>query len=823
MRMAVSTSPHFQQHAPQTARGLIIRSFLIAGLFSPAFNTAACAELVVSPATVTLDGPESTQQVLVSRRLPGQPATDVTRQVRYQVLNGAIAQIDETGLLGPRAEGTTELVVHFEGEEARVPLKISGIIQPTPVSFEQQMIPLLTKAGCNSGGCHGKAEGQNGFKLSIFGFDTEADYQSLVSESRGRRIRSSAPSDSLLYTKATARVSHGGGKRLTEDSLAARRLLRWIAEGAQFQTHAVPPVTSITVEPPELVLAPGGVQQLRVLAHDESGQARCVTAETDFESNAPTIASVDRRGGIQAGSNPGEAAILVRYLGHVAVCRITIPRSGVPFTRPAEANFIDRDVWNKLQHLGIPASELTDDGTFLRRVYLDTIGTLPTSDEARAFLADTDPHKRSRLIDQLLDRPEYADFWAMKWSDLLRVDRDAVTAQGAVAMTNWIRRQFAENRPYDEFVREIVTATGNTAADSPAAFYKVLGTPEIMSRSISQVFLGVRIECAQCHHHPSEKWGQEDYFALAGFFTGIKRKALPSGIEAVVASGGTDLNHPRTGRPVPTHALGTPPVDLPQSSDRRIALADWMTRPDNPYLARSLTNRMWAHYFGRGLVEPIDDLRATNPATNEPLLDHLAQFFVDSRYDIKATTRLLLNSRTYQLGPATAENLFDEQNFSHAVPKAISAEVLLDAISQTTGIPEKFNGWPEGFRAIQVWDNRMPSYFLKLFGRPVRASVCECERSGEPSIAQALHLMNSPEILAKVRARRGTAFRLAGSSMSPTEIIDELYLSTLSRFPTSQEQAVMWELFRDADNDRRAATEDVLWTLLNTKSFVFNN
>ena len=507
----------------------------------------------------------------------------------------------------------------------------------------------------------------------------------------------------------------------------------------------------------------------------------------------------------------------------MAVCRITIPRKDRRFARPPETNFIDRDVWNKLAQLGISPSDLSDDATFLRRVFLDTIGTLPTSAEARAFLADADPFKRTKQIDHLLQRPEYADFWSMRWSDLLRVDRDAVTAQGAVAMTRWLHQQFDENRPYDQFVRDIITARGNTASDRPAAFYKALATPEVMSRSISQIFLGVRIECAQCHHHPSEKWGQDDYFALAGFFTGVTKKNLPSGVEAIVVRGGSDLNHPRTGQPVPARALGVPAASFSEIQDRRVVLADWMTQADNPYLARAFANRLWSHYFGRGLVEPIDDLRATNPATNEPLLENLARHFVEQHYDVKAFTRTLLNSRCYQLAAAAADNLGDEQNFSHAAIKTVPAEVLLDAISQTTGVVEKFNGWPEGARAIQVWDNRMPSYFLKLFGRPVRASVCECERSNEPSIAQALHLMNSPEILAKVRSRRGTVYQFANSSRTPLEIIDDLYLATLTRHPTSQERAVMLELFGESSSDIRAAAEDVLWTLLNTKEFVFNH
>jgi hypothetical protein len=418
----------------------------------------------------------------------------------------------------------------------------------------------------------------------------------------------------------------------------------------------------------------------------------------------------------------------------------------------------------------------------------------------------------------------------MKWSDVLRVDRDAITPAGAVAVTRWLRKQFADNRPYDEFVRAIVTARGAVAEEGPAAIYKAMTMPEDLSRSFSQLFLGIRIQCAQCHHHPSDKWSQEDYYALAGFFTGIGHKTPPGGGEIIFARKGAELPHPRTKKPVPARALGAAPVDFASIPDRRTVLAGWMAAPENPYFARAIANRLWAHYFGRGLVEPLDDLRATNPATNEPLLDELAKHLRAKKYDLKGFTRTLLNSRLYQLsfpimsaaiggGP----RILDDQNFSHAQPRAIPAEVLLDAICQATGVPEKFNGWPPGYRAIQIWDNRMPSYFFRIFGRPVRASVCECERSNEPSIAQALHLMNSEEITSKIRARTGTARRLANSKMTPREIIDELYLSTLSRYPTDAERTLMLRVFTDAGDDRPAAVEDVLWALLNSRSFVYNH
>ncbi|MBA4063437.1 MAG: hypothetical protein C0501_06935 [Isosphaera sp.] len=784
---------------------------------------AAHAAVTVSPPAVRLDSPEASQQLLVTR-----DAADATRAARYEVADPAVAAVDAAGLVTPRAEGKTEVRVTHGTDTVRVPVEVTGLAAPRPVSFVQDVIPILTKASCNSGGCHGKADGQGGLKLSVFGFDPAADHQALVTEGRGRRVLPASPQNSLFMQKGTGAAPHGGGKKLDPDGLRYRRLLRWLHEGARFDAADAPEVVRLEVEPAGRTLPLGGTQQLRVTAVAADGSRRCVTAEAEYDSNAPTIAGADGRGLVQAGDKPGEAAILVRYAGHVTVCRVTLPRPGVTFPRPAEANFVDKHVWDKLERLGIPPSDPADDATFLRRVHLDTTGTLPTAAEAAAFLDSKDPKKREKLVDALLARPEYADFWAMKWADVLKVDKDAVTPQGAVAMTRWIRRQVADNSPYDRFARAVVTAVGDTTGDGPAAFYKSVPTPEAAARAVSQVFLGVRIECAECHHHPSERWGQDDYWALAGMFSGVARKPLPGGAEAVVWKAGADLG-PKVGKGkkatvkegVPARPLGAAPPTFAPADDRRKALADWMTAADNPYFAAAAANRLWAHYFGRGLVEPVDDLRATNPATNEPLLAALAAHLRETGYDLKAFTRTLLLSRAYQLGSRPAPgNAADEQNFSRAAVKPMPAEVLLDAVCRVTGVAEKFNGWPDGYRAVQVWDNRMPSYFFQIFGRPVRYSVCECERGTDPSIAQALHLMNSPEIAAKVRARSGTARALADSDKKPEAVVDELFLAALSRRPTAAERAKFLEAF--ADGDRRAAVEDVLWALLNSKEFLYN-
>lgn len=780
--------------------------------------------LKVSPAEVKLDRPEATQQIVVYDADAAGRSLDVTRKVTIQIDPPNIAAVDECGLISPLANGEGVLSIQSADERVTIPITVSRLNNPVPISFRQEIIPILTKAGCNSGGCHGKAEGQNGFKLSIFGYDAQSDYESLVLEGRGRRVSVAAPASSLLFLKASARTPHGGGQRIEPDSYRDRRLLRWIAEGARFDAADDPAmeVVRIEIEPQQQILLAGETQQIQVSTIDASGNRRCVTNETEFISNAASIADVDSRGLIQASEIPGEAAILVRHLGHVATCRITLPRPDVKFVRPPENNFIDALAWDKLERLGIEPSPLSDDATFLRRVSLDTIGTLPTADEVRQFLSDAAPDKRSRLVDRLLERDEYVDYWTMNWLNILRADQLTISPQGAVAMQRWLRSGFAQNRPFDEFATDLLTVQGNTSAEGPGSFYKILNKPDEAARSISQLLLGVRIECAQCHHHPSERWSQADYVGLAGFFTGLTLKKLPNGEQAVVSFGGNDLSHPRSGETVTARALGASPADFSKVSDRRRVLAEWLTADHNPFFAKAIANRLWAHYFGRGLIEPIDDIRDTNPATNPALMDALAGHMRDVNFDMKAFTRTLLNSRLYQLSSSSLpSNIDDQQNFSHFIQKSQPAEVLLDAISQSTGVPEEFNGWPKGYRAIQIWDNHMPSYFFRIFGRPVRATVCECERSNEPSIAQALHLLNAPEIFEKISHRDGRVRELAACGMSPNELIDELYLCTLSRLPTSADKELMLSAF--SDTDRRAAAEDVLWALLNSKEFVFNH
>lgn len=790
-------------------------------------GTSAHAAINASPKTVSLTGPEQAQQILIQGTDEQGRAIDLTRQATFTLDTTDIASINSHGVIRPKKEGLAKLTATVGNDVITIPIKISGLTEPQTVSFSREVIPVLTKAGCNSGACHGKAEGKNGFKLSVFGYDAAGDYEAILKQGRGRRVFVGAPDQSLLLQKGSGTTPHGGGQKLTRDSSGYMTLRRWIAEGAAFDSNVSDSdVIRIEVEPAHRVLNKNGQQQLRVTAISRDGKKQCVTTEAQFESNAADVAQVDEHGWVQSTDVAGEAAILVRYQGHIGVSKVTRPqpRGATPFARPPEHNFIDQHVWNKLELLGIHPSTLVDDATFLRRVYLDTIGTLPTADEAKAFLKDANSDKRAKLIDQLLERPEYADYWAMRWSDILRVDRDAMTPGGAVAVSRWLREQFKINRPYDQFVRDIITANGPISSQGPAAIYKVFKSPDVTSRSMSQVFLGVRIECAQCHHHPSENWSQADYVALAGFFTGVGNKKMPGGDIAIVPKVGQDLKHPRTGETIATASLGAPAADLTKYTDRREALAEWMVAKSNPFLARMIANRLWAHYFGRGIVDPVDDMRATNPATNEPLLAALASELHKQRFDLKALTRSMLNSRVYQLSSTTNDsNANDTQSFSHARYKSLPAEVLYDAICHATGTEPKFIGWPSGYRAVRVWDNQVPSYFFRIFGRPVRATVCECERSNEPSIAQALHLMNSPHIKQRLESPTGIAIKLASSNAKPRDIITTLFLRTLSREPAEREVALMLEAFAEYKDNRAAATQDVLWALLNSKQFIYNH
>jgi hypothetical protein len=787
--------------------------------FVSASDDLKLIKIRVEPESIVLQGTNRSQHLLITGERTDGRLVDVTHRAQVESRDPLVVRQDNVLTVGV-TNGETELRIRCDGLEAVVPVRVRDLTGYPPVDFNNDLLPLLSKLGCNSGGCHGKASGQNGFKLSVFGFDTTADFEALVKEGRGRRLFAANPELSLLLKKATGSVPHGGGQRLKTGSTDYEVLLAWIKQGTPFEQPGSPSLIRLTVSPADRVMEIASQQQILATAHYSDGSVRDVTEAAGYATNATLVAEADPRGRIRTGTVPGEAAITVHYMGQVASVQVQVPRShtSAAFEFPPQ-NAIDEFVVAKLRTMHLVPAELGDDATFIRRICLDTIGTLPTSEEVRQFLADNRPNKRSVWIDQMLDRPEYADYWGLIWSDILLVDRQKLGERGAYELHRWLRNQFARNRPYDEWVAELVTATGNSGTNGPANLFRAVETPEELTRTVSQAFLGVRMECAQCHHHPFEKWSQDDFYGLAGFFNGVERKPIAPGRVLVYHSGFKEARIPLSNKPVPTRPLDGPTC-VDTGTDPRLTFARWLVAGENPWFAKLVANRLWKHYLGRGLVEPEDDLRSTNPATNERLLALLTEHVVSSKFDLKSLMRFIMNSRTYQLSSITnSTNHDDEQNFSHHYVKRIPAEVLLDGISVVTGIPEKFPGRPEGTRAIELWDNRLPSYFLEIFGRPERTSPCECGRSSEPTMSQALHLMNAPEIEVRIASPAGRVAQLIKAGASDEAVVEDLCLATLGRMPHESDRAIARKLF--ASSHRQQAAEDYLWSLLNSYEFLF--
>lgn len=700
--------------------------------------------------------------------------------------------------------------------------------EPNPtLNFENDIVPILSKFGCNASGCHGKAEGQNGFKLSVFGFDPPADYRAITMEGRGRRVFPSAAEKSLLLLKASGGQPHGGGVRILPDRPEYETLRRWIADGLPVGSESDPKTVKIELAPHEETLAMGQTRQLVVTATLSDGKKLDVTRLAKFQSNNDGLASVGEEGLVTAGQSPGVVAVMASYANEVDVFHVLIPRAEKiePYPDVAGKNFIDQHVYRRLKQLNIVPADVCSDAEFLRRVYLDLIGTLPTADEARRFLADVKSDKRRLLVDELLVRPEFADYWALKWADLLRVDRQVLGHKAAYEEYHWIRESLAKNKPLDQFAREVITASGPLSESPQGYLFKSAPQPGQAASTISQVFLGVRIECATCHHHPYDRWSQTDYYGMTAYFSQLQQRATPLG-EVLLAVGDPATAHPRTGQPITAHPLGRPMPEKNVAGDRRLELAAWLTAADNPWFARNLSNRVWAHMLGRGIVEPVDDFRATNPPSNPELLDALAAHLATSKFDLRELVRAITASRTYQHSTKpNATNSRDEQNYSRTLLKRMDAEVLLDAVCQATGVPEKFEGVPAGSRAIQLWDSQVDHYFLRLFGRPTRQTACECERVTEPSVAQVLHLLNSERVQDKLAHENGFVAKLARRESENSRAVDDLYLGLFSRLPTDPERQVAVEYLSKAGDSaaRRTALEDLAWTMLNSLEFVFNH
>lgn len=703
-----------------------------------------------------------------------------------------------------------------------------------PPTFERHVLPMLTARGCNGGGCHGKSGGQNGFALSLLGFDGEGDYRALVMQSRGRRISVAAPEESLLIRKGTGEVPHGGGRRLDPDGDDVQTLLAWIAAGGPRDPPDAPRLSRITIAPDPRSLAPGESLPLVVTAHDTDGSTRDVTAVTAFASNEPVIVGVHPNGMLTAGRLPGEASIMARYLGHIATWNTIVPQPGMIDPEVWDSlpvkNFIDELAWKKHRGLNVLPSPPADDATFLRRAFLDAIGRLPTPDEARQFLTETDPQKRDRLIDGLLERPECADRWANLWADLLRPNPYRVGMKSTLSLDTFLRDAFAQNLPYDRFVGEFLTATGSVWRNGAAVIYRDRRSPDEIVTLASQLFLGVRLECAKCHQHPFEVYGQADFYGLAAYFarvgyvgTGLS-PPISGGEEAVILKSSGDVQHPLTGSVLLPKPLGAAAGAEPAEADRRTALMAWLRSPDHPTFAAAAVNRIWADFFGVGIVDPVDDFRATNPPSNAELMTALAAEFRSIGYDQKRLIATIMKSHLYGLSSlATESNAGDHRNFSRHYRRRLRAEVVADAVDDVTGMPSSYAGAPPTARAAQLWTHRTGSTFLDVFGRPDPNQDPPCERIADATVVQAMHLMNGQHLHGKVTADGGRVAKLAASDATPVAIIDELYLAAYSRLPTDAERERLMPEFTREGATRRSAAEDLLWALLNTPEFVYLN
>ena len=778
-----------------------------------------------------LSGLDARLQLVVSHQLAGQLRRDVTHQVTYRVDQPTVVKVSD-GMLVPLQDGEATITAEdANGQAVELQIRVENTGNEAAVSFPGRVVPIFTKLGCNGGGCHGKLAGQNGFKLSLLGFEPKEDYEHLVRESRGRRLSPASPDQSLLLQKSVNTSPHGGGKRLDADSHEYRILSRWISQGMPYGSDDEPQVVSIEVMPEHRRLDAASSQQLSVLATYSDGSVEDVTRAALYESNDSEMADCDERGLVHLKDLVGDVAVMARYQGHVTVFRADIPVPDSTITEDAfpqqPENPVDRHVFAKLQSLGIGLSPVCDDATFLRRVTLDLAGRTPTVPEIAEFQKDTSPNQREQVIDRLLASEGHAEFFAGKWNAILRNRRTGGALRFAnVAFHQWIRESISANKPYDQFVREIITASGSVASHPPVAWYQQVTDTNQRIEDAAQLFLGQRIQCARCHHHPYEKWSQADYAQLSAFFTTVSKKTGRDPLEPVVFAklGGSSAKHPKTGKALKPAGLDAEEVAIGAQDDPRAHFADWMTDPGNPFFARALANRYWKHFMGRGLVEPEDDLRVTNPPSNPELLDGLADAFTESGYDLKALIRLIVTSRCYQSdSDALPENIGDKRSYSRYYPKRLQAEVLLDSIDQLTLSPTKFAGMPAGIRAVALPDTGFSSYFLTVFGRPESTTACECERSQEANLSQSLHLLNSEEIQSKLAGDQGRAARLAAdANRTDEEKIRELYSIAFSRDPDDRELKATLAYVAGKEN-RREAYEDVLWSLINSKEFLFNH
>ena len=737
-------------------------------------------DLVGRPSSVTIEpkspkivGRRATAQLLATAAYADGSIRDLSRAVEWVSLDPAIASVDAKGRVLPRTDGQATIVARRGSYEAKTVVQVSKMGNPAPVGFRLDVVPAFSQAGCNTGACHGTPTGKGGFKLSLRGYLPDQDFLTLSRDSGARRINPFAAETSLILRKPLGEVAHEGGLRLTRNTKTYEYLRDWVAEGAKDDANA-PKAVKLEILPGSRVLnAPAKTQQVAVCAYYSDGSVRDVTPICYYNSSNPEIADVDVDGHV-AFKNRGEVAVIAHYLDLVANVRLThlVEVPGFHVADVPKGSFVDQAVYAKLNRMRIAPSEDCTDQEFIRRVYLDLIGVLPTPLETRAFLADPSKERRTKLIDQLLTRSEFYDFWTLKFADILRANGRLIQAKGANVFTRWIKANLEQNRPMDSFVRDLLTSEGSAFQNPAANYFRISRDPETSVETTAQLFLGVRIQCAKCHNHPFERWTQDDYYGFAAFFSRVRQKkgVLPDD-EVVYAVNDGDVRQPRTGRTMKPKALGGPTFEDSQGSDRRVGLANWLTAPENPFFAKSLVNRVWFHLIGRGIVEPVDDFRDSNPASNDELLNALTADFVAHKFDLKGLIRTILTSKTYQMSARTNPlNADDTLYFSHAFTKLLSAEVLLDAISTVTATSTVFEGLPKGTRAIQILDGKTDNPFLKTFGRPARELACECERESDSNLSQALQLIGGATVNGKLRDDAGRMATLAKSTKTPEEI-----------------------------------------------------
>jgi hypothetical protein len=798
-------------------------------LFTAIFCGAVQADesLVILPTQFNLNGSEARQTLIVERSTAGQ-FVGQAGGVSFTSSDADVVRI-KAGVAVPVGNGKATITAKVGDRIASAQVTITGMEKPVQWSFRNDVQPILTKFGCNSGACHGALAGENGFKLSLRGYDNDGDFRTLTRHALGRRIIPSEPGRSLFLLKPTAAVAHKGGERFTADSAEYRVLAEWIADGTPPPRADDPVIQTIEIVPAHAVLKPGDEQQIIVLAHFSDGSVRDITRLAKYNSVDSGVANIGETGQIKI-TGSGEGTITAWYQSKNAVASVTVPYGKEApaelFASAGRRNFVDDLVLEKLRELNLPPSPPASDSEFIRRVYIDTIGVLPTAAETRSFLADASPDKRDKVIESLLARPEFVDYWSYKWSDLLLVSSRKLRPAAMWTYYNWIRDQVAANTPWDQFARQLVTAKGSTLESGAANFYILHDDPTDMSETLSVAMLGMSIQCAKCHNHPMEKWTNGQYYAMANLFARVRLKgATGDGNNIIFSAAEGELIQPLTGKPQLPSPLDGTLITFESTADRREHFADWLVSRQNPYFSRAITNRVWANFMAVGLVEKVDDMRLTNPASNEKLLNALANYLADQKFDLKALMRVILQSRTYQRSSkALAQNAGDGRFYSRYYPRRIMAEVLLDAFSEATSAPTPFAGYPEGWRAMQIPDASVESYFLKAFGRSERVITCECERTADPSMAQVLNIANGDTLNAKLAAPGNRIDRLMNAKTPDEQIVEEAYVTALSRPPTEKEKTGILSLLKETkQGERRQVLEDLYWSILSSNEFLFNH